>query len=203
MSDRDLSAFAVVLLAAGCSTRMACGSKLIQLVAERPLLTFSLQTIITLNPAKVIVVTGHQRTSIEDLLKGYRVQPVFNAAYENGMGTSIAEGVRAVPLGLEGVFIHLGDVPFVEAGTYRRLADAMRQDNAADFQVFVPVFEGARGHPVLFRSALIPALEKLSGDTGARTVIAANACQDVVVKDRAVLRDVDTQEDLQKIRAGL
>ena len=202
MSDRDLSAFAVIVLAAGSSTRMMQGNKLTQLVGTRPMVCHALDTVTVLRPAEVIVVTGYERSHVEELLRDQPVKPVFNPEHKQGMGSSLAVGAKAVRCGLAGVFVHLADVPFVAAETYLQLANAMDEDSAANYQIFAPVFAGLRGHPVLFRSAVLPALRQLSGDIGARALIKENACKVVTVDDRFIASDVDTEEDLRQARSA-
>jgi molybdenum cofactor cytidylyltransferase len=64
--------------------------------------------------------------------------------------------------------------------------------------IAAPVPRGRRGHPVGFSAAHRDALMALSGDEGARALVAA-AGVDLVrvdVDDQGVLRDVDTPGDL-------
>lgn len=69
--------------------------------------------------------------------------------------------------------------------------------------IIVPVHEGRRGNPVLWGGELLPAFAALSGDVGARQLIADNA-DSVVELDLgtpAVLVDLDTPEALERARS--
>ena len=57
---------------------------------------------------------------------------------------------------------------------------------------------GERGHPVGFAARYRAALMALSGDEGARSVVAANAADvmTIEVDDPGVVRDVDRPADL-------
>jgi len=61
------------------------------------------------------------------------------------------------------------------------------------------VFRGQRGHPVGFARKYGSLLSALTGDEGARALIAARqwALQRVDVDDPGVLRDIDHPDDLR------
>ncbi len=196
MRDVSLSDFAIIVLAAGRSERMGARNKLLQPLAGKPLLAHTLETTASLAPGDLIVVTGHERAPIETLARRYAARVLHNASYRDGMGSSLACGVRAVNDRVKGVFIHLGDVPFVSASTYRALACAFTADRDGVKHVFVPMHAGRRGHPVLFRRELLPQLCDLRGDEGARRVIGLHPCLHVDVCDSNIDRDIDTEVDL-------
>ena len=64
----------------------------------------------------------------------------------------------------------------------------------------VAFHNGRRGHPVGFSAACYEKLAALSGDEGAKAVVAAYADElaHVDVDDPGTARDVDTPADLQK-----
>ncbi|HRJ62389.1 MAG TPA: 4-diphosphocytidyl-2C-methyl-D-erythritol kinase, partial [Azospirillaceae bacterium] len=61
---------------------------------------------------------------------------------------------------------------------------------------------GRRGNPVLWGRAHFAAIQQLTGDVGARALLAERADRLVLVETAAdgVLIDVDTAEDLEKVR---
>ncbi|MBF2948087.1 NTP transferase domain-containing protein, partial [Pseudomonas aeruginosa] len=87
------------------------------------------------------------------------------------------------------IAVLLGDMPWIAADTLERLA-AMATPEAIVF----PLYDGQRGHPVLFGRAFWDALAQLDGDQGARRVLLAHrpAWREVPCDDPGVLRDVDT-----------
>jgi len=87
----------------------------------------------------------------------------------------------------------LGDMPWVAADSLWQLCQ-----QAAGERIIYPLYDGQRGHPVLFGRAFWPVLQTLTGDEGARALLQANpaACQGIVVDDPGVLRDVDRPETL-------
>jgi molybdenum cofactor cytidylyltransferase len=64
-------------------------------------------------------------------------------------------------------------------------------------------YRGRRGHPVGFAAELYSELVALSGDEGARRVVARYPVHGEEVDDAGVLVDVDTQDDLAAVAASL
>jgi molybdenum cofactor cytidylyltransferase len=118
-----------------------------------------------------------------------------------GMGDCIAAAVRATPEA-SGWLILPGDLPLVQAATLRAVAHALAQH-----AVVVPLFKGARGHPVGFSAACREALLDVKGDQGAAVVVRAQAALKAVafidVVDAGTVTDIDTLEDLRRAEALL
>lgn len=110
-----------------------------------------------------------------------------------GMGHSLAAAVQATP-DAGGWIVALGDMPFIEIETHGRVGQALR-DGA---EIVTVTYRGRRGHPVGFSQAHRDALSALTGDRGARGLIAASGSRvlNLDVVDAGILRDVDTPEDL-------
>jgi molybdenum cofactor cytidylyltransferase len=93
-----------------------------------------------------------------------------NAA--EGMGASLACGVSAAP-GAAGWVVALADMPWILPSTLARVAAAI-EDGAV---VAAPFHGGRRGHPVGFSAACYAMLAALTGDEGAKAVVAAHCGQ--------------------------
>lgn len=102
-----------------------------------------------------------------------------------GMGDSIATAVTAQPQHL-GWLVVLGDMPFIQADTLKRVADSMKDD-----AISVPTLGGRYGHPVGFGRDFGPALMSLAGEKGAKRLFQGARVQALEVEDRGVLWDVD------------
>ena len=122
---------------------------------------------------------------------GARVVPCANA--DDGMGASLACGVAA-ERDAQGWIVGLADMPWVQSSTIARVTAAV-VDGAL---VAAPFHDGKRGHPVGFSAACYAELAALTGDEGARAVVAAHANEfaRIDVDDPGILRDVDTRADL-------
>src|SRR5262249_7736818 len=106
---------AAVVLAAGRSTRMGGPNKLLAEIGGRPLVRIAAEQALASRAGPVIVVTGHQRDKVEQVLGGLSVRLVHNADYAQGLGTSLRTGIAAVPADADGAIVCLGDMPQVDA----------------------------------------------------------------------------------------
>ncbi|MCH4811993.1 nucleotidyltransferase family protein [Vreelandella neptunia] len=115
-----------------------------------------------------------------------------------GLGASLAEAVRALSHDAqlnsgEAVAILLGDMPWIKQETLLSLQRLATRDT-----ILRPCHEGKPGHPVIFGRTLWPALETLTGRTGAKDIIRDNAAhyRTYAVQDAGTLIDIDTPAGL-------
>jgi len=113
-----------------------------------------------------------------------------------GVGDSIAAGVASCAAA-SGWLVLPGDMPRVHPQTFVRVAEALKTHAVAYAQQ-----RGRRGHPVGFSAELYSELIALTGDEGARRLVARYAAQAVEVDDPGVLQDIDTLQDLVLLRAA-
>jgi molybdenum cofactor cytidylyltransferase len=112
-----------------------------------------------------------------------------------GMGHSIAAGV-AERSGAPGWLVLPGDMPLVRPGSMLAVATALEHHAVVYAQ-----HRGRRGHPVGFSAELYTELVLLSGDDGARRIVARYPAHGEEVDDPGVLLDIDTVADLQAASA--
>lgn len=138
-----------------------------------------------------VVRPGAQETARALAAEGCEVVVCEQAA--TGMGASLACAVRAAGAA-GGYLVALGDMPFVRPSTIAAVRDAL----AAGAPLAAPYWRARRGHPVGFAGGLRAELEALSGDEGAKQVLAAHAAQlvKVPVGDPGAIRDIDRPSDL-------
>lgn len=185
---------AAIVLAAGSSRRFGAENKLLATVDGKPVLQHVLDRITPLALARKIVVVKPDDEAVVSLVDRAGFDVVENAAAVSGMGSSIAAGIRACS-DVDGAFLMLGDMPYVQQATWRQLLAAFHDH--ADKTVIAPTYRGQRGHPVLLRRRHFDALMALDEDMGAKTIIAANPASllGVPVNDAGILSDVDVPED--------
>jgi molybdenum cofactor cytidylyltransferase len=193
---------AAILLAAGQSRRMGGPNKLLEEVGGKPLVRIAAETALASRARPVIVVTGHQRERIEAALSGLDVVFVHNFDYAEGLSTSLAAGIAAVPAECDGAVVCLADMPGVTSGMIDTLLS--RFDPQTGRAIVVPTASGKRGNPVVWARRFFPALMAVRGDVGARHLIGENAelVAEVEVAGNGVLSDVDTPEALARLRDG-
>ena len=195
------SGYASILLAAGAGRRFG-GGKLLAPWRGAPLVAGAVRAALATPSDPVVVVTGTDpgpvgdacRAAAERMDGAERLRLVHAPDHAEGMGASLRAGVAALPQGLRGVFVFLGDMPDVPEAVLGGLIAAVE----AGAPAAAPHHDGRRGHPVLFSARLIPDLAAASGDAGAREVLSGlgEALARVETTAPGVLFDVDRQEDL-------
>jgi molybdenum cofactor cytidylyltransferase len=185
-----------VLLAAGSGSRFGGDKLLAKLGDGRPLASAALSALAAEVDA-VIAVVRPGDAALEALFgqSGALVAVCPYAA--EGMGASLACGVREVQRRFpeaQGAVIALADMPWLSPSTVARIAIALRRGAA----LAAPTHLGKRGHPVAIGARYFAELATLSGDEGAKRLLAAQEAELelIAVDDPGVLRDVDTQADL-------
>ncbi len=183
-----------ILLAAGTSARMGGANKLLLPYRGEPLVCGPARALVDAGLHPVIVVVGHEAGAVARAVDHLPVRTVVNPDFREGMGASLRAGVEALPPDAVAVAVALGDLPGLSGEMVRAVVEAFR---ASSRGIAVPVFQGRRGHPVVFdlgryRAALLG----LRGDRGARAVVAAHPedVLEVPVNDPGAVEDVDTPE---------
>src|SRR5690606_9518827 len=135
-------------------------------------------------------------------LGGAAVRLVHNPDYEEGLSTSLRQGVASLDADIDGVLVMLADMPLVTAPILDRLIEAV--DPKAERLVVVPTHEGKRGTPVLWSRAFFAELQAIEGDTGARHLIGAHAdaVAEVEIGPEVAL-DLDTPEAIRAVGGTL
>jgi len=181
-----------ILLAAGASTRFKANKLLHPLPEGTPIAVAAARNLRAALDRVVAVV----RPGVPELAQaltdaGVEVTVCPDAAA--GMGHSLAHAISATP-DAGGWIVALADMPFVAPDSIRRVAAALHE--GADLAA--PEYRGARGHPVGFAARYRKDLSTLTGDAGARAVLKRDhaSVRIVALDDPGVLRDIDTQQDL-------
>ena len=182
---------AAIVLAAGESRRWGADNKLLAPVEGTPMILRTVRAVLAARARPVVVVTGHEAGTVADLLAGLPVSIREAPNYAAGLSASLKVGISAIPDDCDGVLICLGDMPWVKAATLDRLADAF--DPAGGWAAAVPVHGGEWGNPVLLGRTLFAMIATLTGDRGARALLASarDRVLEIPVDDPGVLRDVD------------
>lgn len=187
----------IVLLAAGEGRRFGSIKQLAP-IGGQPMLRGAAQAAQATGLA-VIVVTGAHAATTEPLLTDLTVHIVRNEGWRDGMGSSLAAGMRHVLAHhprASGLLVCLADQPLIDTAALRELIDHHTRLPA---QIIATSHDGKAGPPALFPHDCFPALAACSGDHGARALLAAEAKR-VTVLHRASSIDVDTPLDLARAR---
>lgn len=186
----------ILLLAAGGSSRMGT-QKMLLPWGKSTVVGQALAAALGAGLEQVVVVTGSDADRVEEACRaasnGQAVQFVCNPDWAMGMLSSIRVGLNALDPTLDGFFVALGDMPLIPPDIYLRLRAVFRE--ASDRYV-LPVFEGKRGHPVLFPVSVVGQVEGPPTDAGLRSMLQRfpERVLPVPVAEPGVCLDLDTPE---------
>jgi molybdenum cofactor cytidylyltransferase len=177
---------------------MAPRNKLLEPIGGEKMVRRAAATALAGGATPVIVVTGHEAAAVADVLRGLDVTIVANPDYADGLSTSLRAGLQALPQGIDGALILLGDMPEVETSVLAALMAAFTSESA----ICVPVRHGRRGNPVLWGSAYFAEMMQLTGDSGAKPLMARHATHliEIEVATDSIFEDVDAPEDLARLK---
>jgi molybdenum cofactor cytidylyltransferase len=199
-----MATVSAVVLAAGLSSRMGGPHKLLLDVGGEPMLRRVVRSVLGVDPAEVVVVTGFRANDVVASLDGLPVRFVHNPAFIEGQPGSIVAGVRALTAMCEAVMIVLGDQPLLTPAALGRLIEAYRR--APDRRsIFVPTSGGQRGNPVLFAARHIPEIQAGAMKVGSGRLIETYPCRVALIElaDDAFVQDCDTAADYAALQARL
>ena len=190
----------ILILAAGASSRMRGGDKLLEQVAgEAQLARIARAALATGLP--VHVALPPDRPDRRASLAGLAIRPVTVPDPAEGMAASLKAGLAALPPGA-GVMLLLADLPDITAGDLITLRDLWRVEPEAILRGAAE--DGTPGHPVCFPPDLRDDLMMLQGDEGARAVLVRHRARLrlVPLPARHATTDLDTPEDWAAWRAA-
>jgi len=198
---------ASIILAAGESRRMGFPKALLPYPrgdgSETTFLGHLLDVMNRSRAEPIVVVLGHEgeliRRSLSPTSWG-KAQPVLNPRYREGMLTSIVAGIEAIEKSpAEGALVLPVDHPDVSPEIVDLLIDRYEQTPCP---ILLPVFQGRRGHPVLFSRAVFDEIRRAPESVGARQVVWDHQedLLEVEVQNPGIGRDVDTPGDYRSFR---
>ncbi|MCH7669389.1 MAG: nucleotidyltransferase family protein [Acidobacteria bacterium] len=188
---------AVLVLAAGASTRFGSPKPLAD-VGGRPLLARAISEIQQWAPGKVVVVLGAEADLVCKVIPD-DIEIVVCADWESGMSASLAAGIEAVAAdpSIARCAVMMGDTLGVTASDAARVLEVSTMYPDIVMQA---TFEGEPSHPVVFPRELFDSLLELSGDSGARDLLASGNVDVVAVPlEASTPIDVDTRADLPDV----
>ena len=185
-----------IVLAAGESSRLGVPKQLIPW-RGRPLVWHAAQAARQAGLAPVVVVIGAWGDQVRMALEGEPVTLIENPVWQAGQSTSVRLGLAEVEAQAEAAAFLLSDTPLVTGELIQQLLHTHRQTLAS---LVAPRAGGRRANPVLFDRRTFADLRELEGDQGGRALFERYEPA-WVDWDESVLLDLDTTEDLQRLRA--
>jgi CTP:molybdopterin cytidylyltransferase MocA len=187
---------AAVILSGGASSRMGSPKALLP-YQGRPFLEHLLEIAIHPEIGARRVVLGADAESIAKAIPLKAHEMIINSQWEKGQLSSIQAAVRKLPAGTEGMLLLLIDHPLISSAL---VAALIAQFHKSKKPIVLPVYEGRRGHPVIFSASLYPELLRAPVETGARAVVWAHAdeVEEVPTNEEGCVLNLNNPEALNR-----
>jgi molybdenum cofactor cytidylyltransferase len=187
---------AAVILSGGTSSRMGSPKALLA-YQGRPFLEH------------LLAITVHPKMSVRRVVLGAHAEPiaktialaadeiVINDDWEKGQLSSIQAAIRSLPAGTEGLLLCLIDHPLISGDLVNELIEQFYLKRQ---KIVLPVYQGRRGHPVIFLVALYEELLQAPLEKGARAVVWAHAADvlEVPTNEEGCVLNLNDPETLHR-----
>ena len=188
-----------VILSAGGSARLGRPKQLLRL-RGKTLLKTTVDLAQNATPGRVVAVVGAHPFRIRAALRncGAGIHTVTNAGWRDGMAGSLRRGLEALPSNATAALVLLTDQPLVTTGDIEGLvaAWARRPQRAA-----AASYGGRLGIPAILPRRFWRSARRASGDVGAREILRRPGARITTVSVPAAAVDIDTERDLEALRA--
>ncbi len=187
------NSIAILILAAGASRRMGQPKQLLPW-GNSTLLQHAIRHAKGLDINKIGVVLGAYAQKIQKSLSKYKVELLMNPNWEDGLGSSLAYGIKNLvntEQTLDGILVMLGDQPLIDTSYLNRLMEAFASENKG---IIVTSYGNRVGVPAVFSSRYFSELTDLDRDQGAKEIIRKYKGDMYVVDPEGKAIDLDTKE---------
>jgi len=190
---------AILLLAAGSSSRMGRSKQLLPIQGE-PLLLRTTKAALQSQANNTVVVLGANAEKHEAVIKHLPVTIIVNEEWEKGMGSSLKAGLNHLVEnnpGLRAVMILVCDQPLLTTQHLNRLINTYKETQ----QVIVASFySDSSGVPALFDRSLFSDLLLLDNSHGAKKIIVENRELVYAIDFPEGATDLDTWEEYLRFK---
>ena len=189
----DEPRLAVLIMAAGESRRFG-SCKLLADIDGKPMLQHSIELAHSTDASLIRIVTGRWHQEIKQAQTSGVIDDIdliYNSGWQQGLGSSIATGVSQIASRCDEVLVLLADQVSVSSEDIERLR--LRDDKN---QIVCASYSQTLGPPAIFPAQFFPELEKLSGDKGAKALLAELTAIDCQVDVPNAAFDIDSPSDL-------
>ena len=178
-----------IILAAGEAKRFG-GNKLTAEIDGKPIIRKVIEASEGLDR---VIIVGKYYQELLRILEDEIV--IYNPLWREGISTSLKLGVRFFQ-DYDGVIVLLGDMPLVSKETVNKLTSSF----SAECDMVVPIYNGARGNPVILNKRTYGLIMELKGDVGARQLLGKVKKVCYIECGKEVVIDVDTPSDLASVK---
>ena len=187
---------AAVILAAGGSSRMGTPKQTLA-YGRTTLLRRAVETALSAGCEPVVVVVGAERSLVSSHLEGLTVCLVDNPLWQQGLGSSIRNGIEAlVPSAIDAAIILLSDQPLVRADHVRKLIEAAQTQQAS---IVASGYAGSLGVPALFKTQVFELLLAIRPSAGAKALFFHPDYRTIEIPLPEAEQDIDTPDDYRRV----
>lgn len=192
-----------LVLASGLSRRMG-KQKLLLPLGKGTILEETLKKTKSSRLKDIYAVIPKNDNFRKDVTLRCNVWTVLNPNPDEGMGTSLAIGIKHLPTTADAVVIMLADQPEIFIEDINRVYEYFSTHSYSKKMIVQTMYkDGRKGHPILFSKAFFRELTELTGDVGGKEIIRKNSKFVFTVKSpNCYPRDIDTPEDYKKLIAS-
>lgn len=202
MIAETTSPLAIIVLAAGTSSRMGEANKLLTSLHGSSLISHALRACQESKSGAIYTITGYQASAITELAARYEAQALYHEAYDKGLGTSLAFALTQLAEHYDNLMVMLGDMPYITSDIITKIAQAHLALPTPEAHITRPSFDGRHGHPVIWGRAHFAKLATLSGDSGGQALIDKQALHIVPITlaeaQQHPLKDFDMPADFNQ-----
>ena len=193
----DFSAYGIIILAAGNSSRLGEPKQLLKFNGKS-LLRHVAEESVAAATAPVVVVTGSNHKTIGDEVAEFPVMLAHNPSWQQGMASSISVGLNAllkISPKLHGVIITVSDQPFITSALFQKLIITGENTKC----IVASAYDNTLGTPVLFQNQHFEHLLNLKGSEGAKKLLKKFEDDVTEVLFELGRIDIDTKEDYDNL----
>jgi molybdenum cofactor cytidylyltransferase len=186
-----------IVLAAGASLRMRSPKALLK-IGEETFIQHIAGQLYRAGLNDVVIVLGADVDEIRNSLSWFGGTVVVNGDWKEGQLTSVIAGLNALShRRLDGVLVCPVDRPLITQTVIKGLLKAFQESGKS---IVVPVFQGRRGHPTIFSSALFDELLVAPLNVGARHVVwnHPHDVYELASSEEGVLINIDMPMDYEE-----
>ena len=193
--------------AAGISSRMG-RPKLALPLGDRTVLGHVVRALQQAGIEQILVVVGPQASELVPLAQAAGAAVLLLPKQTNEMRATVEQGLSWLeaqfhPSEKDSWLLVPADHPTLNPAVIGQLLKAREQN--PQFSIAVPTFEGRRGHPALLSWKHVAGIQRFSAHQGLNVYLRHHTEEtlELPVDSSDILRDLDTPEDYEQLRADL
>jgi molybdenum cofactor cytidylyltransferase len=191
----DKPSIAIIVLAAGASTRLGAPKQLLKYNGIT-LLRRTVETVLLSKTKSVHMVFGFEAEKMQLEIAGLPVDVVVNPNWRRGISTSIRSGILSLEPNIDAAIIALCDQPKLSTDILNTLIDTYTSTRAP---VVTCKYAGTIGVPAMFDRRIFTELLSLEGNLGAKKIIERYMKERIEIDFLGGEIDIDTIADQKQI----